>query len=163
MNESTEPLDELHLHRLLVALDGSPSAELALRAALTAATRDHAAITLLVVVPDMMASASRLGLAGGADPLTLQADADTEAQTYLRSVIERLPESVPVKTLIRRGKPGPEICRHAAEQADYDAILVGARGLGRVGALTGSVSNYVLHHADAAVIVVHPARDAARG
>jgi nucleotide-binding universal stress UspA family protein len=36
---------------LLVAVDASPTAELALRGAATVARRDHAAVTLLVVVP----------------------------------------------------------------------------------------------------------------
>jgi len=48
----------------------------------------------------------------------------------------------------------------------YDAVVLGARGLGRIGALLGSVSQYVLHHAEIPVIVVHapPARpDSCRG
>jgi len=49
------PIHELHVRRLLVAIDGSPEAELALRAAMTAIEYDQAAITLLVVVPDMAA------------------------------------------------------------------------------------------------------------
>ena len=44
---------------------------------------------------------------------------------------------------MRRGRPGPEIVAHAREQT-YDAILVGARGVGRVAAIIGSVSAYVL-------------------
>jgi nucleotide-binding universal stress UspA family protein len=59
---------------------------------------------------------------------------------------------------LRHGKAGPEIVAEARAH-DYDAILVGARGVGRVGALIGSVSSYVLHHADTAVFVAHaPAR-----
>jgi nucleotide-binding universal stress UspA family protein len=154
----TEPrtaasLDELHFHRLLVALDGSANADLALQAAVTAARRDHAAVTLLVVVPDMIAESVRWP-AGAPDPRTLQDDADAAAQATLRDAVDRIPQDIPVTTVIRRGKPGREIVAQA-QARDYDAILVGARGLGRVGALVGSVSSYVLHHAQTAVFVAH--------
>jgi nucleotide-binding universal stress UspA family protein len=101
--EPKPALEELHLHRLLVAVDGSANAQLALSAAVTAARRDHAAVTLISVAPDVVA---------------------------------------------------------AAREADYDAILMGARGLGRVAALMGAVSQYVLHHADTAVFVAHAPREA---
>jgi nucleotide-binding universal stress UspA family protein len=55
---------------------------------------------------------------------------------------------------IRHGKAGPEIVAQSKEN-EYDAILLGARGLGRVGALIGSVSQYVMHHADTPVFVAH--------
>ena len=54
--DSTQPttvLGELSLHRLLVAIDGSANAELALKAAVTAARRDNATITLITVGPDL--------------------------------------------------------------------------------------------------------------
>jgi nucleotide-binding universal stress UspA family protein len=49
---------------------------------------------------------------------------------------------------------GAEIVARACEH-DYDAVLLGARGLGRVGALLGSVSAYVLHRAPVPVFVAH--------
>ncbi|MBJ7330876.1 MAG: universal stress protein [Solirubrobacteraceae bacterium] len=150
----TSPIDELHLHRLLVAVDGSHNAELALRAALTAARRDHAAITLLAVVPDILADSTAWPFAGSPDPAALQREADKQAQKLLAETIERLPDDIPVTTVLRHGKAGPEIV--AQSQAyDYDGILLGARGVGRVGALMGSVSQYVLHHAAVPVFVAH--------
>ena len=61
---------------------------------------------------------------------------------------------IPVTKCLRHGKAGPEIVAQSKEH-DYDAILLGARGVGRVGALVGSVSSYVMHHADTAVFVAH--------
>jgi nucleotide-binding universal stress UspA family protein len=152
------PLAELHLHRLLVAVDGSNTSDLALSAAVTAARRDHAAITLLTVTPDFVAESGRW-LAGGLDPVGMQSDADEAAQALLAATVERIPEDIPVTTCLRHGKPGPEIVRKAKAH-DYDAILLGARGVGRVGALVGSVSSYVMHHADIAVFVAHaPSED----
>jgi nucleotide-binding universal stress UspA family protein len=146
-------LDELHLHRLLVAHDGSDNADLALRAAITAARRDHAAITLLTVAPDVTADMSRWAVAAGIPPAS-QAEVDAEAEQILRDAVAKVPADIPVKTLVRRGKPGSEIVAQA-RGCDYDAILLGARGVGRVGALVGSVSSYVMHHADVAVFVAH--------
>jgi nucleotide-binding universal stress UspA family protein len=151
-------LEELHVRRLLVAVDGSETAELALRAAVTAGRQDHAAITLLAVVPDLVAQSLRWAVPGTLVPSHLQRDADEEAARRLRDVVDRLPQGLPVKTVLRRGKPGPEICAQAKECGEYDAILLGARGVGRVGALTGSVSTYVMQHAETTVIVVHPPR-----
>jgi nucleotide-binding universal stress UspA family protein len=154
---STAALGELHLHRLLVAVDGSNTSELALSAAVTAARRDNAAITLLAVTPDFV-SESRLWTTGMPDPATLQAEADTDAQRLLSDTVERMPEDIPVTKRLRHGKAGPEIVAQAREH-DYDAILLGARGVGRVGAaLVGSVSSYVMHHADTAVFVAHAPR-----
>jgi nucleotide-binding universal stress UspA family protein len=146
-------LGELHLHRLLVAVDGSNTAELALSAAVTAARRDNAAITLLAVTPDFLAE-SRLWTTGSPDPSVLQEEADADAERLLSDTVERIPADIPVTKRLRHGKAGAEIVAQARE-CDYDAILLGARGVGRVGALVGSVSSYVLHHADTAVFVAH--------
>jgi nucleotide-binding universal stress UspA family protein len=150
------PLAELHLHRLLVAVDGSNTAELALSAAVTAARRDNAAITLLAVTPDFIAE-SASWIAGSPDPHRLQQEADEEAHRLLCDTVDRIPEDIPVTRCLRHGKAGPEIVAQSREQ-DYDAILLGARGVGRVGALVGSVSSYVMHHADVAVFVAHAPR-----
>jgi nucleotide-binding universal stress UspA family protein len=44
---------------LLVAFDGSPTADLALSGAVTVARRDQAAITVLAVVPNVLADSGR--------------------------------------------------------------------------------------------------------
>jgi nucleotide-binding universal stress UspA family protein len=149
----SEPLDELHLRRLLVAIDGSPGSELALRAAITVARRDHAAVTLLCVASDAHVELTGLAMAAGLQP-ALQAELDAEAEAILRRAVEVVPEDIPVRTVVCRGKPGPAIVAYAAER-DHDAILLGARGVGRVGALMGSVSAHVLRHAPVAVFVAH--------
>ena len=147
------PLSELNLHRLLVAVDGSNTAELALSAAVTAARRDHAAITLLAVTPDFVAD-PHLWTAGSPDPGKLQEEADEEVRRLLCDTVDRIPDDIPVTKCLRHGKAGPEIVAQSKEH-DYDAILLGARGVGRVGALVGSVSSYVMRHADTAVFVAH--------
>ena len=149
---------ELRFHRLLVALDGSASGDLALSAAVTAARRDGAALTLVTVARDVVADAS--SVAGG-DGLP-GADAGRgrrggRAPASARRRI-RVPDDVLVRTVVRRGRAGPEIVAEAGA-GTYDAILLGARGVGRIGALLGSVSQHVLHHADVAVFVAHAPRE----
>jgi nucleotide-binding universal stress UspA family protein len=149
-------LGELTLHRLLVAIDGSANAELALIAAVTAARRDNATITLISVGPDLATgpAAWSMPVTGTVD----QATVDEDCCRRLRATVARIPADIAVHTIYRRGKPGPEIVR-AAKEGDFDAIIVGARGVGRVGALMGSVSSHVLHHADIAVFVAHAPKE----
>jgi len=151
------PLGDLRYRRLLVAIDGSANSELALAAAVTAAHRDNAAITLLCVVPDVAAESARWAWAPK-PPEEIQADADAAAERSLREAVERIPVDIPVTKLIRHGRAGPEIVAQASE-SDYDAILMGARGVGRVRALIGSVSQHVLHHAELPVFVAHAPGD----
>jgi nucleotide-binding universal stress UspA family protein len=151
--EPAAPIGELHYHRLLVAVDGSENSELALAAAVTVARRDHAAVTLLSVAPDVVADAARWPWPAQCPPGG-QEEADEAASRALRDAVALIPDDIPVHTISRRSKAGPEIVAHARE-SDYDAILMGARGVGRVGALMGSVSQYVLRHAGVAVFVAH--------
>jgi nucleotide-binding universal stress UspA family protein len=152
-----EPIAELRLNRLLVAIDGSKSSELALAAAVTAARRDNAALTLVSVAPDVVAEAARWP-SWGATYACDQTGADAAAERVLQEAVDRVPDDIPVTRVVRRGKAGPEIVA-VAKELPYDAILMGARGVGRVGALMGSVSSYVLHHADTAVFVAHAPRE----
>jgi nucleotide-binding universal stress UspA family protein len=154
--EPAAVLGELNLHRLLVAIDGSANAELALTAAITAARRDNATITLLTVGPDVASSPASwsVPVAGTFD----QNSVDEDAGKRLKATLARIPGDIAVHTLYRRGKAGCEIVK-AAKEGDYDAIILGARGVGRVGALMGSVSSYVLHHADIAVFVAHAPKE----
>ncbi len=156
-----EPLERLHLRHLLVAIDGSDTSQLALRAAVTAAQRDRTLITLLTVVPDFMKEAGRWPTTAGApNPAQLLAEADDKASRLLRDTADRMPEDVSVTTVLRHGKPGPQICAQAKEH-DYDAILMGARGVGKIAALVGSVSSYVMNHAATPVFVAHEPHDEA--
>jgi len=143
---------DLVFHNVLVAVDGSVDAALALAAAILAVQRSHARLTLLTVAADT----SKTPGATAFDPL-LQQEVDDSAQRHMREALEAVPDDVPVTHLFRHGKPGPVIVA-AAKEGDHDVIFMGARGVGRVGALMGSVSQHVLHHARATVFVAHAPR-----
>jgi nucleotide-binding universal stress UspA family protein len=125
--QPAEVLDERRVHHLLVPVDGAPITELALAAAVTAARRDNAKITLLAVVPDILGDARRWAAIqpGVPYPAHLQEEADTGAQRTLRDTVRRIPQDVPVSTVMRRGKAGPQIVAELAEH-DYDAVMLGS-------------------------------------
>ncbi len=86
-----------------------------------------------------------------------QDEVDADAAGVLREAVARIPETSPsTRSPPRQGRGREIVARRAS--GDYDAIILGARGVGRVGALMGSVSSYVLHHADIAVFVAHAPR-----
>lgn len=154
-------LGDLRINLLLVAVDGSPQAELALRAAVTAAHQGNARLMLLAVAPDVTQEAARWPAAAAIAPRA-QEQVDAEAERLLRAALEKLPADIRAEHRVRRGRPGPRIVEEARE-GGYDAILLGARGVGRVGSLFGSVSQYVLHHANVNVFVAHAPRGEAEG
>jgi nucleotide-binding universal stress UspA family protein len=154
-------LGELRFNRLLVAVDGSANADMALSAAVTAARRGNSTVTLICVAPDARAEVSRWPIALAVPPIS-QDELDAEAERILREAVDRIPEDIPVERIVRRGHAGPQIVEQARKGC-YDAILLGARGVGRISALIGSVSHYVLHHADIAVFVAHAPRAARNG
>jgi nucleotide-binding universal stress UspA family protein len=88
---------------------------------------------------------------------TDQDEVDRHAEGVLSRAIDLIPDEIPVTKVVRRGRAGEQIVAHANE-SNYDAILMGSRGTGRIGAMLGSVSQYVMHHAQIAVFVAHAPR-----
>jgi nucleotide-binding universal stress UspA family protein len=152
-DDTPRKLGELQYRRLLVAVDGSGNGELALSAAITAARRNNAAITLICVAPDVVADAARFPSPAQLVP-TNQDEVDRHAEQVLARAVDLIPDDIPVTKVVRRGRAGEQIVAHANE-GTYDAILLGARGVGRFEAILGSVSQYVMHHARIAVFVAH--------
>jgi nucleotide-binding universal stress UspA family protein len=155
--EAPQKLGELEFRRLLVAIDGSGNSELALSAAITAARRSNAAVTLVYVAPDVVADAARFPSAAQYVPSD-QDEVDRHGEHVLSRAVDVIPDDIPVTKILRRGRAGEQIVA-ASNESNYDAILMGARGVGRIGALLGSVSQYVTRHAKIAVFVAHAPRD----
>lgn len=145
-------------HRILVAVDGSRHADLALASALAIAERDHARLTVMTVIPNVTESAA-MAYGAGVDPVAMQGDADRAAEKIIRQALEEIPDDQPVESVQRRGHAGPEIVAQV-KAGDHDVVLLGARGVGRIGSMFGSVSQHVLHHSKCAVFVAHLPEDA---
>jgi nucleotide-binding universal stress UspA family protein len=144
---------DLVFHNVLVAVDGSADAALALAAAILTVQRSHARLTLVAIADDVLRRPGAIAF----DP-TLQQRVDDTTRDHLREAVDAVPDDIPVTTLFRRGRPGPEIVA-AAREGKHDAIILGARGVGRVGAVMGSDSPHFRHHADTTVFVAHARRD----
>lgn len=154
-----QPLEQLRFNRILAAIDDSDHSDLVLAAAATAARHNNSRLTLISVAPKVPTAAM---WRAAINPEQLQSEADAATEGLLREAAARLPDDVPVTTLFRRGKAGPEIIAEI-RRGDYDAVLMGARGSNRVQALIGSVSQYVLRNANIAVVVVHAPPSESRG
>ncbi|MEA2480958.1 MAG: hypothetical protein QOJ07_2880 [Thermoleophilaceae bacterium] len=135
---------------LLVATDGSPGSLWAVRHAVGAARYMGARITLAIAVPPTPPLAYPAGA-----PEVLQSAARTESDRVVRRIAAELPDDVSVTTRVVDGGAADAIL-HLARSDDYDLVLLGSRGRGKLGsALLGSVSQRVLRCSPVPVMVVH--------
>jgi nucleotide-binding universal stress UspA family protein len=135
---------------ILVAVDGSKESDLALADAIGLALDSNAKLTVAHVAtpPPGVIRTSPAGAMAAAE---LPAFHDK----LLREAVEKVPEELPVTTLLLQGSPAHEIVK-AVREYDHDLIVIGSRGRGRAAAaLLGSVSHEVLHSSPVPVLVVH--------
>jgi nucleotide-binding universal stress UspA family protein len=113
-------------HNILVAIDGSASAEEALSQAVDLARREHSRLTIMTGEVQLPTGAY-LAVAGVALPLV--ADSQAEAQQVLRRALEKVPPDLPVTTILT----DQPICRALLAQietAGHDLLVLGARTRG---------------------------------
>lgn len=134
--------------RIIVGIDGSSHASLALRWAFDHAQEGDTIVALHAwQVPPMGALDS---------PLYNPADVEVEARQLLKRIVAETIEDdsagPTVELLVEHGHAG-RLLIEASGDADY--IVCGTRGHGAVkGMLLGSVSTYVIRHAKCPVVVV---------
>lgn len=139
---------------IMLATDGSPSAEAATHEAIELAK--HLGVPLLAVSVEHH-SVPAYGYYGYAEVVAEMRKAEHErVEHLLEAVYHRAQEAgVECETLPLEGLPARGICEIAADR-NPRLIIIGAHGWGRIGRLIhGSVSTYVLHHAPVPVLVVH--------
>ena len=140
---------------ILVAIDGSEHGAAALRTAAQLAREEHARLTVLTAVPPAPAFAQLT--APGVAALGDAAHLLGEAGARMTRQIEAVPDDVSVTSIVMAGAPAQVILERLRE-GHHDLLVMGTRGLGRVGsALLGSVSQTVLHAAEVPVLVVRDA------
>jgi nucleotide-binding universal stress UspA family protein len=146
-------------HNILVAVDGSPDADLALTEAIDLAESEHTRLTLFTAVSQPPATAY---VAGGEEVGKLFEDAHAHAEAILRRARERVPDDLSVTTVLSERPIRAALMSEIAEGV-HDLVVVGSRGRGAVrAALLGSTSHYVLHHSPVPVLIVHADRSKAR-
>lgn len=144
--------------RIVVGVDGSESSKDALRWAKTQA--DLTGAELVAVTAWSYPVAAYPTLAGYV-PMTGDAvDLEAESRTALDTVVKETIGDAPVTLEVVEGHPA-NVLVAAAQGASL--VVVGSRGHGGfVGALIGSIGQYVVAHAPCPVVVVrHPKEPAA--
>jgi nucleotide-binding universal stress UspA family protein len=137
---------------VLVAVDGSPHAEQALTHAIDLAQSERARLTLMAAVSELPATTYMT--AGGVTGTLIQ-EAHDEAEAILRRARDRVPDDLPVTTVLTEQPIRCALIRQI-EKGNHDLVVMGSRGRGAVRAtLLGSVSHYVLHHSPVPVLIVH--------
>ena len=135
---------------ILVAVDGSPDADRALAQAIDLAESEHTHLTLMTAVAHIPASAYLTPAISA-----LIADTQAEAQAILRRALDRVPEDLPVTTILT-DQPIRTALISQIKTGHHDLVAMGSRGRGAVrSALLGSVSHYVLNHSPVPVLIVH--------
>jgi len=138
---------------ILLAVDGSADAERALEQTIDLAQSQHSRVTIFTAVqsPPSLAYA---GLSADATA-NLVSSSQQEAERILRAASGRFPADVSVTTVLSID-PVRQALVQEIEKGGHDLVVMGSRGRGSVrSVLLGSVSQYVLHHSPAPVLVVH--------
>ena len=143
--------------RFLIAIDGSPGAQEALRRGIALAREADAAVILAYVRHTPPAV---LGAPFYQSALTKELGVGRAVLTAASR--EASAAGLEVETEILEGRPAERIL-DLSRSRDADLIVVGSRGRGAMtGALLGSVSESIVHRGDRPVLVVKPRAAIAR-
>ncbi|MCK8516505.1 universal stress protein [Methylonatrum kenyense] len=149
------------IRTLIIGCDGSEHALVAARYASTLARSTGASVKLVHVFPrtalDLIGMHGPSAAMVGIDPFdqeTFTRLSDDAAAQAFDLAAEQLDPALDVERVRLAGDPSTELVRYAKE-AESPLVLLGHRGLGRIsGALMGSVSQRVIHHAPCPVMVI---------
>jgi nucleotide-binding universal stress UspA family protein len=143
---------------ILVSVDGSPHADRALNEAIDLASLSGARLTILTGI--RRPSSWAYSPATVATCASLEADFEREAKQVLTDAVGRVPETVPVTTVLTH-EPIREALLHRVDAGHHDLLVMGSRGRGALSAsLLGSVSHYALNHCPIPVLIMHATEDA---
>jgi nucleotide-binding universal stress UspA family protein len=113
--------------RILVGVDGSEHAALALAVATELAVAERGRLTLMSIVPHP----SPWAWGGPFSPDELRRDAERYYEAVLRKAVEAVPAQVPTVLHVRHG-PAADRLLDEVRRDHYDLIVVGSREGGRL-------------------------------
>jgi nucleotide-binding universal stress UspA family protein len=139
---------------ILVGVDRSQHAQVALAQAIDIARTQKASLTVLVAYSTLMPWGPIAPLPQSAvDEFVI--GVRSEAQAIADEAKAAIPAGVSSRVLVMDASPAEAILGQAGA-GDHDLIVVGSRGRGDAGSfLLGSVSHAVLHHSRVPVLIVH--------
>ncbi|MCG9969366.1 universal stress protein [Pelotomaculum terephthalicicum JT] len=137
--------------KILVPVDGSAGSDKAVRFAIFLAEGKNKEIILINVQPSY--NTPNIKRFFSQEQIrSFQEELSKEVLDHTLEITNSF--SIPVRTVIRIGDPGKEICAEA-EESSIDFIVMGYRGLGAVKrAIMGSVATHVLHETTCPVMIV---------
>jgi nucleotide-binding universal stress UspA family protein len=137
--------------RILVATDGSPTADRAATHAVGLARQSGADLHAVYVIETRTAYDNAI-----VDPETVRENFRTEGEAALATVADRAGSDLAVATAIREGVPHEELLAYADEH-DIDVVVMGSKGGSAFKTvLLGSVTEAVIHSETVPVLVVDP-------
>ena len=141
------------MNPVMLATDGSPSAEAATQEAVELAQRLDLPLLVASVEHQPIPSYGYYGYAEvTAELAKLERRRIYDLFASIRSRAEEL--GLEVETVELRGAVGEQLCAEARRRRPR-LLVVGAHGWGRVGRFVhGSVSTYILHHSPVPVLIV---------
>jgi nucleotide-binding universal stress UspA family protein len=141
---------------ILVAYDGSPTSRSALTQAYELAQAEDADVTVVTVAPSVapLVAIAPVSVEG------LREELDRWARTKLDEARAAAPGGLTVRTVERKGHVGDEIVAEI-ESGDYDLVVLGSRGHGRLTTeILGSVNNHVHYHSNVPTLTIDTAEAA---
>lgn len=144
---------------ILFPYDGSKCAKNALNHVIQTATQFKAKVTA-VKAYDLLVEAGLTQYRDFAPISKIEQALKESAQAQLEEISHQFKEAgVEIETKILKGYPGEEIVK-CAENDSIDLIIMGTHGFGALKRfLLGSISHYVIHHADIPVLLVPPEKE----
>lgn len=147
-------MSQSRFHKILVPLDGSENSFRALAHAYDLAESCNAALELLYVLHLSKEISAYTHINSIAIPESVIEDAQENGQNIIKEGLSQIPAAISATSSVEIGLP-PDKIVEIARKNKADLIVIGSRGLGVLqGILVGSVSSYVVHHAQCPVMVV---------
>jgi nucleotide-binding universal stress UspA family protein len=146
-------------HGVVVAVDGSPSSQVAVRWAAREATMRHVSLTVVHVAPSLAVAASTLVWPAGRVPEEVLEIQENEARRVIADAVNIAEDGAAggdrpeITSELFFGSPVPTLVDLSKEA---QMMVVGCRGrTGQHRRLLGSVSTGLIHHAHCPVAVIH--------